>query len=158
MTAGCDPQVGYWEPASRLAKIRSLSPSTRVLLRTEVGAEATADHPGVPTPEGRSAGHGLPARCPRAGSRRSGRLIAGGQELPHGEEGAKYPKGNETAVPLMLAANELGAPTLASDTAPVADTDCVWPGFRMPVKRTVPEPASVASPQHCDVVADMARV
>jgi oligopeptidase B len=33
-----DPRVSYWEPAKWVAKIRSLSPSTRVLLRTEMGA------------------------------------------------------------------------------------------------------------------------
>jgi oligopeptidase B len=39
VTAGLnDPRVSYWEPAKWVAKIRSLSPSTRVLLRTELGA------------------------------------------------------------------------------------------------------------------------
>ncbi len=39
VTAGLhDPRVSYWEPAKWVAKIRSLSPSTRVLLRTEMGA------------------------------------------------------------------------------------------------------------------------
>jgi oligopeptidase B len=33
-----DPRVSYWEPAKWVAKIRALSPSTRVLLRTEMGA------------------------------------------------------------------------------------------------------------------------
>jgi oligopeptidase B len=39
VTAGLnDPRVAYWEPAKWVAKIRDLSPSTRVLLRTELGA------------------------------------------------------------------------------------------------------------------------
>jgi oligopeptidase B len=39
VTAGLnDPRVSYWEPAKWVAKIRSLSPSTSVLLRTEMGA------------------------------------------------------------------------------------------------------------------------
>jgi oligopeptidase B len=33
-----DPRVSYWEPAKWVAKIRALSPSTRVLLKTELGA------------------------------------------------------------------------------------------------------------------------
>jgi oligopeptidase B len=33
-----DPRVSYWEPASWVAKLRESSPSTRVLLRTEMGA------------------------------------------------------------------------------------------------------------------------
>jgi oligopeptidase B len=33
-----DPRVSYWEPAKWVAKIRALSPSTRVLLKTEMGA------------------------------------------------------------------------------------------------------------------------
>jgi oligopeptidase B len=33
-----DPRVSYWEPAKWVAKIRSLSPSTKVLLKTELGA------------------------------------------------------------------------------------------------------------------------
>jgi oligopeptidase B len=39
VTAGLnDPRVSYWEPAKWVAKLRALSPSTRVLLRTELGA------------------------------------------------------------------------------------------------------------------------
>jgi oligopeptidase B len=39
VTAGLnDPRVSYWEPAKWVAKLRTLSPSTRVLLRTELGA------------------------------------------------------------------------------------------------------------------------
>jgi oligopeptidase B len=39
VTAGLtDPRVAYWEPAKWVAKIRALSPITRVLLRTELGA------------------------------------------------------------------------------------------------------------------------
>ncbi len=39
VTAGLnDPRVSYWEPAKWVAKIRALSPSSRVLLRTELGA------------------------------------------------------------------------------------------------------------------------
>jgi oligopeptidase B len=33
-----DPRVSYWEPAKWVAKIRALSPSTTVLLKTELGA------------------------------------------------------------------------------------------------------------------------
>jgi len=33
-----DPRVAYWEPAKWVAKIRALSPGTRVLLHTELGA------------------------------------------------------------------------------------------------------------------------
>jgi oligopeptidase B len=33
-----DPRVAYWEPAKWVAKLRALSPSTRVLLKTELGA------------------------------------------------------------------------------------------------------------------------
>jgi oligopeptidase B len=33
-----DPRVSYWEPAKWVAKLRALSPSTRVLLKTELGA------------------------------------------------------------------------------------------------------------------------
>jgi oligopeptidase B len=33
-----DPRVSFWEPAKWVAKLRTLSPSTRVLLRTELGA------------------------------------------------------------------------------------------------------------------------
>jgi oligopeptidase B len=33
-----DPRVAYWEPAKWVAKLRALAPSTRVLLRTELGA------------------------------------------------------------------------------------------------------------------------
>jgi oligopeptidase B len=39
VTAGLnDPRVSYWEPAKWVAKIRALSPTTKVLLRTEMGA------------------------------------------------------------------------------------------------------------------------
>ena len=39
VTAGLnDPRVSFWEPAKWVAKIRALSPSTTVLLRTEMGA------------------------------------------------------------------------------------------------------------------------
>ncbi len=39
VTAGLnDPRVAYWEPAKWVAKLRVASPSTRVLLRTELGA------------------------------------------------------------------------------------------------------------------------
>jgi oligopeptidase B len=39
VTAGLnDPRVSYWEPAKWVAKLRSVSPSTSVLLRTEMGA------------------------------------------------------------------------------------------------------------------------
>jgi len=39
VTAGLnDPRVSYWEPAKWVAKIRALSPSSKVLLRTELGA------------------------------------------------------------------------------------------------------------------------
>jgi oligopeptidase B len=39
VTAGLnDPRVSYWEPAKWVAKLRALSPTTRVLLRTELGA------------------------------------------------------------------------------------------------------------------------
>jgi oligopeptidase B len=39
VTAGLnDPRVSYWEPAKWVAKLRALSPDTRVLLRTELGA------------------------------------------------------------------------------------------------------------------------
>ena len=39
VTAGLnDPRVGYWEPAKWVAKLRALRPTTRVLLRTEMGA------------------------------------------------------------------------------------------------------------------------
>jgi oligopeptidase B len=39
VTAGLnDPRVSYWEPAKWVAKLRDLSPSTRVFLRTELGA------------------------------------------------------------------------------------------------------------------------
>ncbi len=39
VTAGLnDPRVAYWEPAKWVAKLRALSPSTRVLLKTELGA------------------------------------------------------------------------------------------------------------------------
>ena len=33
-----DPRVAYWEPAKWVAKLRALSPTSRVLLRTELGA------------------------------------------------------------------------------------------------------------------------
>jgi oligopeptidase B len=33
-----DPRVSYWEPAKWVAKLRAYSPSTQVLLRTEMGA------------------------------------------------------------------------------------------------------------------------
>ena len=33
-----DPRVAYWEPAKWVAKLRAPSPTTRVLLRTELGA------------------------------------------------------------------------------------------------------------------------
>jgi oligopeptidase B len=33
-----DPRVSYWEPAKWVAKLRTLSPTTRVLLKTEMGA------------------------------------------------------------------------------------------------------------------------
>jgi oligopeptidase B len=39
VTAGLnDPRVSYWEPAKWVAKLRVRSPSTRVFLRTEMGA------------------------------------------------------------------------------------------------------------------------
>jgi len=39
VTAGLnDPRVAYWEPAKWVAKLRAESPSTRVLLKTELGA------------------------------------------------------------------------------------------------------------------------
>ncbi|HWD53762.1 MAG TPA: S9 family peptidase [Acidimicrobiales bacterium] len=39
VTAGLtDPRVAYWEPAKWVAKIRAESPSTRIFLRTELGA------------------------------------------------------------------------------------------------------------------------
>jgi oligopeptidase B len=33
-----DPRVSFWEPAKWVAKLRALSPTTPVLLRTEMGA------------------------------------------------------------------------------------------------------------------------
>ena len=33
-----DPRVSYWEPAKWVAKIREVSPATKVLLKTELGA------------------------------------------------------------------------------------------------------------------------
>jgi oligopeptidase B len=33
-----DPRVAYWEPAKWVAKLRALSPTSRVLLKTELGA------------------------------------------------------------------------------------------------------------------------
>ncbi len=33
-----DPRVSYWEPAKWTAKLRVISPNTRVLLKTEMGA------------------------------------------------------------------------------------------------------------------------
>jgi oligopeptidase B len=33
-----DPRVSYWEPAKWVAKLRAISPTTRVLLKTELGA------------------------------------------------------------------------------------------------------------------------
>jgi oligopeptidase B len=39
VTAGLnDPRVSYWEPAKWVAKLRTVSPTTRVLLKTEMGA------------------------------------------------------------------------------------------------------------------------
>jgi len=39
VTAGLnDPRVAFWEPAKWVAKLRAVSPTTRVLLRTELGA------------------------------------------------------------------------------------------------------------------------
>ncbi|HUC05152.1 MAG TPA: prolyl oligopeptidase family serine peptidase, partial [Acidimicrobiales bacterium] len=39
VTAGLnDPRVSYWEPAKWVAKIRALSPTTKVVLKTELGA------------------------------------------------------------------------------------------------------------------------
>ena len=39
VTAGLnDPRVAYWEPAKWVAKFRAVSPTTKVLLRTELGA------------------------------------------------------------------------------------------------------------------------
>ena len=39
VTAGLnDPRVAYWEPAKWVAKLRATSPSTKVLLKTELGA------------------------------------------------------------------------------------------------------------------------
>jgi oligopeptidase B len=39
VTAGLnDPRVSYWEPAKWVAKLRVLSPSTKVMLKTEMGA------------------------------------------------------------------------------------------------------------------------
>jgi oligopeptidase B len=39
VTAGLnDPRVSYWEPAKWVAKLRLVSPSTRLFLRTEMGA------------------------------------------------------------------------------------------------------------------------
>jgi oligopeptidase B len=39
VTAGLnDPRVSYWEPAKWVAKLRHLSPTTKVFLRTELGA------------------------------------------------------------------------------------------------------------------------
>jgi oligopeptidase B len=39
VTAGLnDPRVSYWEPAKWVAKVRDLSPSTRLFLKTELGA------------------------------------------------------------------------------------------------------------------------
>jgi oligopeptidase B len=33
-----DPRVAFWEPAKWVAKLRAVAPTTRVLLRTELGA------------------------------------------------------------------------------------------------------------------------
>jgi oligopeptidase B len=39
VTAGLnDPRVGYWEPAKWVARLRSASPGTSVLLKSELGS------------------------------------------------------------------------------------------------------------------------
>ena len=133
VTAGLnDPRVGYWEPAKWVAKIRALSPATRVLLRTELGA----GHGG---PSGRYDAWKEEAlvfaflldaldMCPRpvrsAGEPAVTKCMV---------NGVRKPDGRVTGVPSTEAASTVGAPT-TTVTGPVAPPSGCAPGCSVPVK------------------------
>ena len=117
-----DPRVAYWEPAKWVAKLRAESPSTRVLLKTELGA----GHGGPSGPlrrlEGGGPGLRLPPRRLRPGREGlsrpvDGYVVGGDGRRRRGAvdpgapgvwkvsvNGAWLPGGSVTGAPLTVAA------------------------------------------------------
>ncbi len=135
VTAGLnDPRVAYWEPAKWVAKLRALSPSTRVLLRTELGA-----------------GHGGPSG--RYEAWREEALVyaflldALGVTIPDEQVIERVDEGVEVVVPVDPGCPvDPVDPAVASPAAPTpAVTKCNVNGASLPRGRVTAAPLTVAA-------------
>ena len=139
-----------------MAKIRALSPSTRVLLRTELGA-----------------GHGGPSGRYDAWKEEAlvfaflldalgmvpppGRLAGAPAVTKRMVNGVWKPGGRATGVPSTEAASTVGAPTTRV-TGPVAATVWLVPGLQGAGEQRGSRRRVVASTQHAPDVAERVRV
>jgi hypothetical protein len=140
VTAGLnDPRVAYWEPAKWVAKLRAESPSTKVLLKTELGA-----------------GHGGPSGRYDAWKEEAGVVVDDPAVRKWSVNGAWLPGGSVTGEPLTVAVNTPGAPAITV-SGPVAAMAWDWPDSNVVVKSTVPVAVLETSTQQSPEVAAMVR-